>query len=85
MSYKLNIRKIRRKRGLSQQELADKINISQRMISKYELNIADPSLARLIQIAAILNVSLDELVDFRKMHKSYSDELSMIMNKEDDE
>ncbi|WP_162163886.1 helix-turn-helix domain-containing protein [Acholeplasma hippikon] len=75
MKYKVKIQELRKEKGLSQQELADKLNISQMMISKYENKSIDPSLERLVEIASILDVSLDELVEFNKIHDKYSKEI----------
>lgn len=58
----LRIRELREKRGKSQQWLAMKLNVSQTMISKYELGLSEPDISTLICIAKTFNVSLDYLI-----------------------
>ena len=77
-NYKLKLKEIRKKRKLTQKEMADKIDVDRTTISHYENYRMTPSLERLIQISKVLNVTLDELVEFRRIHDEYSDTLSKI-------
>lgn len=79
MSYKIKIKEIRTKKNMSQEDLADKIGIDQVMISKYETKKTEPSLKRLVQIAQELNVTLDQLVEYDKIHSMYSQKMLNIM------
>lgn len=56
-----NIASLRKARGLTQQELAQEINYSDKSISKWELGYAVPSLDILMDIAAFFNVTIDYL------------------------
>lgn len=47
--------------GLSQAELADKVGVDKRQIRRYEAGEAQPSLSVARDIAAALNISIDEL------------------------
>lgn len=62
MTFKENLRRLRKSHKISQTELADYLGISQRTVSHYENGTAEPSLICLCQIADFLNVSLDELL-----------------------
>ena len=53
----------RKKSGLSQEELADKLGLSRQSISKWERAEAAPDTDNLIELAKIYNVSLDELIN----------------------
>jgi len=57
-----NIRKIREFRNYTQDYLAAKLNISQNAYSKIELGYSSITLNRLIQIAAILEIELADLI-----------------------
>ncbi len=57
-----NLAKIRKLKGFTQQELADKIGTSQRIISHYESNVKSPSLKYIIRIADALQISIDTLL-----------------------
>lgn len=77
-SFKLKLKELREQRNLTQKEIADEINVTSSTISKYENEIKVPNLKRLVQIAKILDVTLDELVEFKRIHDKYSDNLSKI-------
>ena len=51
----------RKKRGLSQEELAEKVQVSRQSVSKWETGDAMPDLNKLMLIADALEMSLDEL------------------------
>ena len=55
------ILKYRKQAGLSQEELADKTNVTRQSISLWETDQTTPSLDNLIMLAEIFAVSLDEL------------------------
>lgn len=58
----LNIRKVRELRNYTQDYLAAKLCISQNAYSKIELGYSNITLVRLIHIAEILEVDLDDLI-----------------------
>ncbi len=74
-NYSIKIKEIRKEKGISQNKLAKSLNTKQQVISRYEREESSPSLERLVEIAQILGVSLDELVEFKKIHADYSLEL----------
>lgn len=55
--------KLRKKHGLSQEELADKLGISRQAVSKWERAESSPDTDNLICLAKLYGVSLDELLD----------------------
>ena len=52
----------RKKLGLSQEQLGEKVGVSRQTVSKWESNNAVPELEKLIKLSEIYNVTLDELV-----------------------
>ena len=56
------IRGERKKRGLSQEELADILNVSRQAITKWETDRGIPDIANLIRISEEFEISLDELI-----------------------
>jgi transcriptional regulator with XRE-family HTH domain len=54
---------LRKKNGLSQEELAEKIGVARQTISKWELGETSPDLKQAKEISKIFNVSLDELTN----------------------
>lgn len=57
-----NIARLRKKAGLTQAELAEKINYSDKAVSKWERAESLPDVIVLKQIADILNVTVDQLI-----------------------
>lgn len=57
------IMELRKKKGLSQEELAEKVGVARQTISKWELGETSPDIKQAKELSNIFNVSLDELVD----------------------
>ena len=63
MSLGENILNYRKKNGLSQEQLGEKVNVTRQTISNWELNETQPNPEQLKQLSKTLNVSVDELID----------------------
>ena len=57
-----NIYNSRKEKGLSQEKLAEKINVTRQTISNWELGETSPNPEQLILLSMTLNKSIDELV-----------------------
>lgn len=75
MGVYIKLKEIREKKGMSQDELAEKLGVSRTMIIHYEKGRNTPSLERTIQLANILGCRLDDLVDSNKYIDLYHKEL----------
>lgn len=53
---------LRRKQGLSQEQLAERINVSRQTVSKWESGQSTPDLEKLMALSELYSLSLDELV-----------------------
>ncbi len=53
---------LRKKKGLSQEQLAEKLNLTRQTISKWELNQSAPDIAYLLQLSDFFEVSTDYLI-----------------------
>jgi len=58
-----NILKLRKKEGLSQEQLGEKVNVTRQTISNWELGETAPNPEQLKLLSKALNVSIDELLD----------------------
>ena len=58
-----NILKLRKDNHLSQEQLAEKINVTRQTISNWELGETSPNPEQLKLLSKTLNVSIDELLD----------------------
>lgn len=57
------LKQLREARGLNQQGLAAELNVSQAMISKYELGISEPDINTIRKISGFFGVSSDYLLE----------------------
>ena len=62
MDFNNRLYQLRKQKGLSQEELANKLNVSRQTISKWELGDSTPDMEKLATISDFFDVSLDELV-----------------------
>ena len=60
--FNKRLREMRMKRGFTQQNMADKINIALRSYQCYETGTRNPSFDLLVQIADVLDISTDYLL-----------------------
>ena len=59
--FQNNLRSLRKKSGLSQEELGIRLNIARQTISKWENGVSVPDAETLVKLAEILDVSVNEL------------------------
>ena len=68
MSFHENLRKARLARGLTQEALGEKLNMSPQAVSKWERGECMPDAALLPQLAETLGLSLDRLFGRKTLH-----------------
>ena len=57
------LKELREARGLNQQGLAAELNVSQAMISKYELGVSEPDINTIRKITKFFGVTADYLIE----------------------
>ena len=62
MNFGENFKTIRKQCGLSQQEVADKLQIKQSSVSDWENDVSRPDYEKLIALAELYDVTLYELL-----------------------
>ncbi|MBQ8983118.1 MAG: helix-turn-helix transcriptional regulator [Lachnospiraceae bacterium] len=62
MEFNNRLYELRKQKGLSQEELAHRLNVSRQTISKWEVGESTPDMEKLVAISDLFEVSLDELV-----------------------
>ena len=74
---------LRKEKGMTQKELADKLNITDKAVSKWERDIAFPDTATIPKLAEILEVSVEELMNAKAIpaseHKGTAPMINMIL------
>lgn len=58
------IQEKRKKAGLTQKELAEKVDVATITIQQYERNVREPKLETVVRIAEALNVSVSEFIPY---------------------
>ena len=62
MTLGQNIARLRTQKNLSQGDLADALEVSRQSVSKWETDASIPELDKLLRLAELFGVTLDELV-----------------------
>jgi len=61
-AFGIRLKELRKRRGLSQKELAAAISVHHFQISKYETGLNYPTVGKLVQIARVLQIRSDQLL-----------------------
>jgi len=87
-----NLKKIRKKHNLSQEQLADELGVSRQAISKWESAVAYPEMDKIIALCDKFNLNIDDLLhkdikevkgeeeSKKKLNNSFDDFLRFITN-----
>lgn len=62
MDFNNRLYQLRKQKGLSQEELANRLNVSRQTVSKWEVGDSTPDMEKLVAISDLFDVSLDKLV-----------------------
>ena len=77
------LKNLRVQKGLSQEELASRLEVTRQTVSKWELGDSTPDLDKLVLLAELFEISLDELVLDKVPVTTKLDELgAKVMTKE---
>ncbi len=71
MTFAEKLKSIRKKAGLSQEQLAEKLGVSRQAVTKWETETGIPDIENMMAISALFDISIDELLsNERGMKKS---------------
>lgn len=76
MSFGQNLQFLRKMRnGMTQEELAEKMNVSRQTVSKWELDTVYPEIDKIIELCNFFSCSMDQLIreDLNVVNEAYSD------------
>ena len=62
MSFAENLKQLRKEKQLSQEEIAEILDVSRQAVSKWEQGIGYPEVEKLLLLSSKLNISLDSLM-----------------------
>lgn len=63
MPFEENVRIARKRSGLSQAEIAEKLGVTQSVIAQYELGGTVPNIKTAVRLAKLLNTTCEKLVN----------------------
>lgn len=72
MGLKENITYNRKRIGLTQEQLAEKCNVSRQAVTKWESGESEPSIAKVRILSTVFNISIDELIAGTKNNVSHN-------------
>lgn len=64
------IARLRKSKGLTQEELGDKVGISSQAVSKWETDASVPDIMLLVKIANIFDITVDELLGNERIRET---------------
>lgn len=73
MTFAEKLKSIRKQAGFSQEKLAEKLGVSRQAVTKWETNAGIPDIENIMAIAAMFDVSVDELLSNEKGAKTTND------------
>ena len=73
MTFAEKLRTLRKQADMSQENLAEKLNVSRQAITKWETESGIPDIENLMAISALFDVSIDELLSNERGTKSQPD------------
>lgn len=63
MKFEQKLINLRKQKSLSQEELAEKLNVTRQTISKWELGQSKPDMDKLLELSKLFNVGVEELTN----------------------
>ena len=80
MYFSENLTKLRKGKGWSQEDLADKLDISRQAVSKWEVGTSKPDIDNLMKLSKLFSKPIDELVNNKIVH---TEAMSIVVKKRD--
>lgn len=74
------ISQFRKEQGMTQKDLADKMNVTDKAVSKWERNLSCPDINSLPTLAEALGVSVEELLNTTKREEQSNSKVDQIVD-----
>ena len=69
------LKKLRKEKNLTQEQLAEQLNVSGRTVSRWETGINMPDISILVNLAEFYNVSIPEIIDGERKSEKMNEEV----------
>ena len=70
------IAELRKERGMTQKDLAEQMNVTDKAVSKWERDLSCPDINSIPKLAEVLAVSVEDLMQVTKTEKASNDDLT---------
>ncbi len=74
-----NIKKLRSAKNITQEQLAERLHISNQAVSKWEKELASPDISLLPLLADYFGITMDELFGYRPDYLTYKERFIQFM------
>ena len=85
MNINEKIYSLRKEHNLSQEELANRLNVSRQTVSKWELGESTPDFDKIVPLCEVFNISTEELIRDKKVEEVISDNTDTNSTAEDNQ
>ncbi len=85
MSIGKKLYELRKKKGLSQEEVADTLNVSRQTVSKWETDQSMPEFDKIVPLCELYSISADELLMGIKKEKETEIKEEIIVNEKEED
>lgn len=75
------LKELRKEKGITQEEFAEKLNVSGRSVSRWETGSNMPDISLLIEIAEFFDVSIPEIINGERKSESMNEEVKEVADK----
>ncbi len=69
----MNLSEMRKKRNMTQRELAERLGVAQNTISKWENGVSEPDIESMIKLCTVLKTSMDDLLGIQSFIESQTE------------
>ena len=71
---------LRKEKGMTQKDLADKMGVTDKAVSKWERNLSCPDISSLPMLAEVLGTSVETLMDVKSRENEKTESVSEIVD-----
>jgi len=75
------LKELRKEKGITQEEFAEKLNVSGRSISRWETGSSMPDISLLVEISEFFDVSIPEIINGERKSESMNEEVKAVADK----
>ena len=78
------MKELRKEKGMTQEQAAERLNVSNRTVSRWETGTNMPDISLLLEIADLYGVSIPELIDGERKSEKMNEEVKEVASKMSD-